>query len=82
MTDVDTEHLDYLQESTLPLSSETHGGDDVGIWARGPGAEAVRGSLEQNVIFHNLLQSSPQLRRYMCKNVGCVKGVPVVRPKK
>jgi alkaline phosphatase len=80
LNDVDTEHLDYLQESTMPLGSETHGGDDVGIWARGPGASAVRGSVEQNVIFHILLQSQPRLRSYMCKNVGCEKGVPVVRP--
>jgi alkaline phosphatase len=80
LMDVDTEHLDYLQESTMPLSSETHGGDDVGIWAQGPGASAVRGSVEQNVIFHILLQSNPRLRSYMCKNVGCEKGVPIKRP--
>lgn len=81
LNEVDTEHVDYLQESTLPLNSETHGGDDVGIWARGPGAEAVRGSLEQNVIFHILLQSTPKLRSYVCRTAGCEKGVPVKRPR-
>ena len=25
----------YKQASAIPLSSETHGGDDVGIWATG-----------------------------------------------
>ena len=25
----------FLQPSAIPLDSETHGGDDVGIWATG-----------------------------------------------
>ena len=29
--------------SLVPLESETYGGDDVAVFARGPGAEAVRG---------------------------------------
>src|SRR5690606_11772739 len=32
---VDTESPDYLQEAIFPLGSETHGGDDVGVWASG-----------------------------------------------
>ena len=78
---VDTEHPDYLQESTMPLGNETHGGDDVGIWARGPGAEAVRGSLEQNAIFHILLQATPALRERLCAAGLCdANGVPVSLP--
>ena len=82
LADVDTEHPDYLQESTVPLSNETHGGEDVGIWARGPGAEAVRGSLEQNTIFHILLQATPKLRERLCAAGLCnADGLPVELPK-
>lgn len=81
LTDVDTEHPDYLQESTLPLSNETHGGDDVGVWARGPGSEAVRGSIEQNTVFHLLLQAHPRLRQRLCDAGSCdAQGVPVTLP--
>lgn len=34
----------------MPLSSETHGGEDVGVYASGPGAHLFGGSTEQNVI--------------------------------
>ncbi|MES2670603.1 MAG: alkaline phosphatase, partial [Pseudomonadota bacterium] len=82
LTDVDTAHPDYMQESTVPMSNESHGGDDVGIWARGPGAEAVRGSLEQNAIFHILLQATPALRERLCAAKLCnADGVPVTLPK-
>ena len=82
LANVDTEAPDYMQESMIPLGNETHGGDDVGIWARGPGAEAVRGSLEQNAIFHILLQATPLLRERLCAAKLCnADGVPVELPK-
>lgn len=81
LREVDTESADYLQESMIPLGSETHGGDDVGIWARGPGASAVRGSLEQNVIFHLLVQSQAEMVRLLCSMGNCEQGVPVRRPR-
>jgi alkaline phosphatase len=82
LADIDTEHPDYMQESMIPLSNETHGGDDVGIWARGPGAEAVRGTIEQNAIFHILLQATPSLRERLCAAKLCnADGVPVELPK-
>ena len=52
LSSVDTTALNFLQEASVPLESETHGGEDVGIWARGPKAYLVRGSMEQNWIFH------------------------------
>lgn len=77
LTHVDTEDPDYLQESTFPLRSETHGGDDVGLWALGPGSTAVRGSVEQNTIFHFLLQANPHLRKALCDAGYCnAQGVP------
>ncbi len=42
---------DYRQESLVPFSSETHGGEDVAIYSIGPGSNLVRGSMEENWIF-------------------------------
>ena len=81
LTEVDTEHPNFMQEALVPTNSETHGGDDVGIWARGPGAQAVRGTLEQNTIFHLLTQPQSVLRAYLCGAGYCEDGVPVVLPK-
>lgn len=50
--DVDTEDEGYHQESLVGLSAETHAGEDVALFARGPGADVVRGSIEQNEIYH------------------------------
>lgn len=52
LTNVNTEASGYHQEALVPAGSETHSGEDVGIYAYGPGAELVRGTNEQNVIFH------------------------------
>ena len=78
LTDVDTTHPDFMQEATVPLSNETHGGEDVGVWATGPGSAAVRGSIEQNAIHHLILQAMPTLRAAMCRRGLCdANGVPV-----
>jgi alkaline phosphatase len=45
-------HQAYFQESAVPLSSETHSGEDVAIYAIGPGAELVRGTVKNTHIFH------------------------------
>lgn len=52
LTTVNTQSSGFHQETLVPLSSETHAGEDVGIYARGPGAHLVSGTVEQNVIFH------------------------------
>ncbi|CAA6814720.1 MAG: Alkaline phosphatase (EC [uncultured Sulfurovum sp.] len=52
LSGVDTTQAGFHQEVTVPLSYETHGGEDVGIYAKGPGAHLLSGVLEQNVIFH------------------------------
>lgn len=83
LAEVDTEAPDYEQESTMPLSSETHSGEDVAVFARGPGADAVRGSLEQNALFHVIAQSSDTIRGELCRLGSCdVHGVPVKRPER
>ncbi len=81
LTNVDTTDPDYMQESTVPLPSESHGGEDVGIWAHGPGSDAVRGTVEQNVIYHFIVQATPRLRERLCSAGTCnADGVPVELP--
>lgn len=38
--------------ATVPVDSESHGGEDVGIWAVGPWAHLFQGTVEQHVIPH------------------------------
>ena len=81
LTAVDTEHPDYMQEALVPGKSESHGGEDVGIWARGPGSTAIRGTLEQNAIYHMIVQATPRLRERLCQAGTCDgNGVPVELP--
>jgi alkaline phosphatase len=49
---VNTREPGYYQEALIPHSSETHGGEDVGVWASGPGAHLLTGTHEQSLIFH------------------------------
>ncbi|QEW18543.1 Alkaline phosphatase precursor [Marinibacterium anthonyi] len=44
--------VDYVQEALIPMSSESHSGEDVAVFAKGPGAYLFDGVLEQNYIFH------------------------------
>lgn len=52
LTNVDTTSTGFHQEALVPLNSETHSGEDVGVFAIGPGALMVNGTQEQNMIFH------------------------------
>ncbi|VAW73649.1 Alkaline phosphatase [hydrothermal vent metagenome] len=51
LSTIDTENLNFHQQALVPLISETHGGEDVALYAEGPGASRVHGVMEQNVIF-------------------------------
>jgi alkaline phosphatase len=39
------------------LNSETHAGEDVALFATGPGAETVRGVMEQNEIYNVMAEA-------------------------
>jgi alkaline phosphatase len=52
LTYVDTEDQGFHQEALVPLSAETHAGEDVAIFANGPKAHLLHGVQEQNYIFH------------------------------
>lgn len=45
------------QQSIVPTGSETHAGEDVALFATGPGAQRARGVIEQNVIY-NIIRKS------------------------
>ncbi len=53
----DTTDPKYMQESVVPLPQETHAGEDVAIYADGPRAYLVHGTLEQNVIAHVIMDA-------------------------
>jgi alkaline phosphatase len=52
LSNVDTTTPGFHQEALVPLSSETHAGEDVGVYATGPGAHLVTGTNEQSFLFH------------------------------
>jgi len=49
---------DYVQQGAVPAKDDTHGGEDVPVYARGPGAENVHGVIEQNEIFNIIDQAA------------------------
>jgi alkaline phosphatase len=57
LTEVDTADPDYLQETAVPLRSETHSGEDVAAYARGPGSRLFHGVQEQNYIYHAIVEA-------------------------
>ena len=70
LTNVDTANVNFLQEAAVPIGSETHAAEDVGIYARGPGAHAFQGVVEQNVIFHVMAQSQKEVSTFFCALFG------------
>jgi alkaline phosphatase len=57
LTGVDTADPHYLQESSVPLENETHGGEDVPLYAGGPGARLFHGVQEQSYIYHAIVDA-------------------------
>ena len=58
LSEVATTHEGFHSEALVPLGDETHAGEDVAIYAIGPGADLIRGVMEQNVIFHVMMEAS------------------------
>lgn len=58
-------HTQYL--ATAPLDSETHGGEDVAVYASGPMAHMFKGNLEQNVL-PDLIAYVAQIGQYRENN--------------
>ena len=68
LTDVNTQASGFHQEALVPLPAETHGGEDVSIYATGPHAPYVTGVNEQNVIFH-IMNSAADLENRAAKAI-------------
>lgn len=51
LSEVDVEAPDMLQEARIPSPLGSHSGEDVPIFARGPGADLISGVHEQNVLY-------------------------------
>ncbi|GFV32396.1 alkaline phosphatase, tissue-nonspecific isozyme [Trichonephila clavipes] len=52
LTGMNTEDKNYVQQSAVPRRWDTHGGEDVPVYAHGPMAHLFRGVLEQTYIPH------------------------------
>lgn len=50
LTNVDYHDPNFPQSATVPLKKDTHGGEDVGIYASGPWSHLFTGTYEQNNI--------------------------------
>lgn len=58
LSEVDTiNDKNFIQQSAIPAEDDTHGGEDVAVYARGPGAENIHGVIEQNKIFHAIVMA-------------------------
>lgn len=51
---LDMNSTKYLSPTALPMKSETHGGEDVPIYAQGPWSHLFIGTMEQNTIAHKM----------------------------
>lgn len=68
----------FMQPTTVPLDSETHGGDDVGVYADGPFSHLFAGVYEQHYIAHAMMYATclgPEnyLKAPACSSTAVVK---------
>jgi len=67
ISEMNTQANSYRQMATFPLSDETHGGEDVSVYAIGPQAHLVTGVHEQNFLAHLAAYAGCLLR----ESLGC-----------
>ncbi|KAF8763598.1 Alkaline phosphatase like protein [Argiope bruennichi] len=58
LTNVDTEDKNFIQQSAVPRRWDSHGGEDVPVYAHGPMAHLFRGVFEQTYVPHALAFAS------------------------
>lgn len=68
----------FMQPATVPLDEETHGGDDVGVYAIGPYSHLFTGVYEQHYIAHAMMYATclgPEgyLKAPACGSASAVK---------
>jgi alkaline phosphatase len=57
LTQSEVTNSEFKQEAAVPLSDETHGGEDVAIFATGINSYLIRGSMEENWIFYVMAEA-------------------------
>jgi len=57
LRETDTADPSYRQEAAVPLVSETHSGEDVAVYAGGPGAHLVHGVQEQSYFYYAIVEA-------------------------
>ncbi|KAM8704003.1 hypothetical protein ACLKA7_008602 [Drosophila subpalustris] len=68
---INMKNKDFMFPTAVPLESETHGGDDVAVFASGPFAQLFSGVYEQNFIPHGMAYASCLSdKRSMCLDGG------------
>ena len=70
LAQIDTQAPGFHQEALIPLGSETHAGEDVGVYASGPGAALVSGTNEQNMVFHVMNYAADLVNKANSKQVA------------
>ncbi|NXS61940.1 PPBI phosphatase, partial [Brachypteracias leptosomus] len=77
--DVDAEtanQYDYMQQAAVPLDSETHGGEDVAILAKGPMAHLFHGVQEQTYVAHVMAYAACLEPYTACRQRDSAPGTP------
>ncbi|CAF1532109.1 unnamed protein product [Adineta ricciae] len=54
LSSLDTNSSAYLSPAAVPLEDETHGGEDVPVFAQGPWSHLFIGTMEQHTIAHKM----------------------------
>ena len=57
LSTVDTTEPEFRQEALIPLPAETHSGEDVPVFAGGPGAALFHGVQEQSYLYHAIIEA-------------------------
>ncbi|NXN85693.1 PPBI phosphatase, partial [Bombycilla garrulus] len=76
--DVDSDtasEFEYLQQAAVPLGSETHGGEDVAILAKGPMAHLFHGVQEQTCVAHVMAYAACIEPYTECRQRGSAPGI-------
>ncbi|NXQ55663.1 PPBI phosphatase, partial [Anthoscopus minutus] len=74
--DLDTAmQFDYLQQAAVPLESESHGGEDVAILAKGPMAHLFHGVQEQTCVAHVMAYAACIEPYTDCRQRGSAPGI-------
>jgi alkaline phosphatase len=69
---LDTNSTRYLSPTALPMKAETHGGEDVPVYAQGPWSHLFIGTMEQHTIAHKMAYAAcwgDYINRDGCKSI-------------